>query len=564
MNKKTTLPPGTIYTPSPPQSPSPIITPTQSPKTRLSITPPPTNPNRVIEEKDFENIQFALNLTLEKVKLEFQGYNYHKHLLEELKDVNINQMDFTFCEQHLDSIRELISRNERLLEMERDFVMLINELIGNYAIFNAQCKEDQTILDSYNNALVEQMIYLKKKQQYENSKPKQKQGYSNRDDQYIQYKAEKNELESLYIETEELLKKKARKHRRKEKERLAKERYKNIFDVVHDGNSKIKYEMKFVLVGDCNVGKTMIYNHYINGSTEDQMTFGAQFASKSLKKHHKDIHFQLWDINGSIKQTMLREIDGYILVFDITRKDTFDHIEQMIKELSIGWKPKFLLVGNKKDLNNQRQVSKEEATEFVMKHDIEYIEITAYDHIMVELVIDRMIGSIHEDIMEHMKGKIEHWTKRSFSELIFDSTVDSIEVEKTLFPSKVLNRSHLLFIISTEENDKFGCYVDAKIDKLGRNINDPNCFLFSLNRHEKYDILQSKYAIHIFEKSDFELLKIGDGWVGCDVCLYKERLKRECFVDQSYFRYGQMNALIGREGKTNPFALKRIVVFQMV
>ena len=85
--------------------------------------------------------------------------------------------------------------------------------------------------------------------------------------------------------------------------------------------------------------------------------------------------------------------------------------------------------------------------------------------------------------------QIEEWTNKKVGEVVFDSNIHNWRQNTSEFDSKVFNRSNLIFVVEDESGNKFGGYVNTKIDKYywkeygqwkGQRITDPKAFVFSL------------------------------------------------------------------------------------
>ena len=141
-----------------------------------------------------------------------------------------------------------------------------------------------------------------------------------------------------------------------------------------DENAK---SVKAVLLGESGVGKTCIIARFINNTFENNImsTTGASYAGKTLSFDEfggKCIKFEIWDTAGQEKYRALTKIfykdaGVAILVYDITRKESFDEIKEywynQIKECA----PKNIVIGiaaNKCDLYDNEQVSEDEARNF--------------------------------------------------------------------------------------------------------------------------------------------------------------------------------------------------------
>ncbi len=125
--------------------------------------------------------------------------------------------------------------------------------------------------------------------------------------------------------------------------------------------------MKVCLLGDGAVGKTALRERYLGKqfSSGYVMTIGADFAVKKTKiqteEGEKDVKFQIWDLAGQPRFNSVRELyykgsHGGLLVFDITRRDSFTNLNNWIDELyknaGRGTMPVAVL-GNKVDLRNE-------------------------------------------------------------------------------------------------------------------------------------------------------------------------------------------------------------------
>ena len=142
---------------------------------------------------------------------------------------------------------------------------------------------------------------------------------------------------------------------------------------------KITYKM--IIIGDSAVGKTCIFKKIISGTfTEKSIsTIGMDrrtlsFNIKNSEGNDLEIDVQLWDTAGeerfrSITTSYYKASQGLLLMYDITRRDTFDNVENWIKSIkdSLGEEEKYVivLVGNKIDLVksnlDSREVTVEEA-----------------------------------------------------------------------------------------------------------------------------------------------------------------------------------------------------------
>jgi len=130
------------------------------------------------------------------------------------------------------------------------------------------------------------------------------------------------------------------------------------------------YIYKIVLIGDSGVGKSNILSKYLTDTFtfDSKATVGVEFGSKNLELDGNKIKMQIWDTAGqerykSITNAYYKGAKGALLVFDLTKKQTFDSVDKWISDLKTNGDEHItiILVGNKSDLEEQRQVSSEEA-----------------------------------------------------------------------------------------------------------------------------------------------------------------------------------------------------------
>jgi len=141
---------------------------------------------------------------------------------------------------------------------------------------------------------------------------------------------------------------------------------------------KHDYLFKLVMIGDHGVGKTQLITRYTKNefNIHSTTTIGVEFTTQTIKMHNKQIGAQIWDTAGEEKYKSLTSIYykgavGAILVYDITRRETFDRTcTQWLGELKNFSDPHIvaMLVGNKCDLKDKREVSIEDATAFAETH----------------------------------------------------------------------------------------------------------------------------------------------------------------------------------------------------
>ena len=147
-----------------------------------------------------------------------------------------------------------------------------------------------------------------------------------------------------------------------------------------------KYMFRICLIGNICVGKTSLLARYADNSFKESYanTIGVDFRVITLK--YKDIiaKVHIWDTAGnerfkSITINYYRSSHGFIYVYDITSKESFENLDIWINltNENCGTNAINFLVGNKSDLEKEREVTKEEGEEFAKKYDLIFIETSA-------------------------------------------------------------------------------------------------------------------------------------------------------------------------------------------
>ena len=147
-------------------------------------------------------------------------------------------------------------------------------------------------------------------------------------------------------------------------------------------------KIQLIMIGESSVGKTSLINRYTKNifNTNHLETTGIEFNSREEKINNKIIRVKIWDTAGqeifhSLTKNFYRKADGIIIVYDVTNKDSFDKIHDWVKSvhdnIDTYREIHMLIVGNKIDLEESRQVSKEEGEKICKYFDIPYFEASA-------------------------------------------------------------------------------------------------------------------------------------------------------------------------------------------
>jgi len=164
------------------------------------------------------------------------------------------------------------------------------------------------------------------------------------------------------------------------------------------------YLFKVVLIGDSGVGKSNLLSRFTKDefNLESKSTIGVEFATKTIQTSGKVIKAQIWDTAGqeryrAITSAYYRGAVGALLVYDISKRVTFENLERWLKELRDHADADIviMLVGNKGDLRHLRAVAQDEALAFAEKHGLACIETSALESTNVETAFMRLLSEIY-------------------------------------------------------------------------------------------------------------------------------------------------------------------------
>lgn len=163
------------------------------------------------------------------------------------------------------------------------------------------------------------------------------------------------------------------------------------------------YRYKLILFGNERVGKTSIVDRFVNNKFEDDYisTLGYNVFEKRLTISECIVSLMVYDIGGQEKFTSLRRqyangAHAAFLVYDITDLDSFNDIRRWKADLSssAGEIP-YVIIGNKKDLESQRQVMTQEAERASLElKAATFIETSAKTGEGIEAAFNQLASSV--------------------------------------------------------------------------------------------------------------------------------------------------------------------------
>jgi len=146
------------------------------------------------------------------------------------------------------------------------------------------------------------------------------------------------------------------------------------------------YLFKLLLIGDSGVGKTSLLVRFADEtfSTSFITTIGIDFKIKTMELEGKKVKLQVWDTAGqerfrTITTSYYRGATGIMLVYDVTSSSSFNNINQWMQNIAehANSDVEKMLIGNKNDLNDRREISCESGTKVANEHGILFAETSA-------------------------------------------------------------------------------------------------------------------------------------------------------------------------------------------
>lgn len=170
---------------------------------------------------------------------------------------------------------------------------------------------------------------------------------------------------------------------------------------------RIDYVYKIVVIGDSAVGKTQILSRFAKNefTFDSKSTIGVEFQTRTVSIQNKVIKAQIWDTAGqeryrAVTSAYYRGALGAMLVYDITKRQTFDHVARWVEELRAHADSSIIimLIGNKADLIDGRQVPTEDAVEFAQDQGLFFSETSALTGDNVETAFFKVLEEIYDRV----------------------------------------------------------------------------------------------------------------------------------------------------------------------
>lgn len=168
-----------------------------------------------------------------------------------------------------------------------------------------------------------------------------------------------------------------------------------------------EYLFKVVIIGDSAVGKSNLLSRYARNefNINSKATIGVEFQTQSMEIDGKEVKAQIWDTAGqerfrAVTSAYYRGAVGALVVYDITRRTTFESVGRWLDELNTHSDTTVakMLVGNKYDLDNIRDVTVEEGKSLAEAEGLFFIETSALDSTNVKKAFEIIVREIYDNV----------------------------------------------------------------------------------------------------------------------------------------------------------------------
>ena len=173
------------------------------------------------------------------------------------------------------------------------------------------------------------------------------------------------------------------------------------------------YDMifKILVIGDTGVGKSNLLLRYVKNEFAGDMrsTVGVEFGTKMMKIDGYEVKAQIWDTAGqeryrAITSAYYKGAKGVLIVYDITRKNTFDNVDKWLNDFKMKCDEDaaIIIVGNKSDLIEKREIDTEEAKNYASLHNLAFFETSAKENENVEKAFYDLVSQIVKNIKHNL------------------------------------------------------------------------------------------------------------------------------------------------------------------
>ena len=195
---------------------------------------------------------------------------------------------------------------------------------------------------------------------------------------------------------------------------------------------------QLLILGDSSVGKTSLITRYTNGTFKEEYlaTVGLDYHSKIEDIDNQNVQIKLWDTAGqerfkALTQNYFRNAEGVLLTYDVTNSDSFNNLKDWIGSIKTNMEGKniflpLIIVGNKIDMEDSREITKDDADKFASDNNYKYFETSAKTG---EGVDDAIIDLVNQ-VLNQGEQLDDHKIEARKSVQLKDANIENNEVKK--------------------------------------------------------------------------------------------------------------------------------------
>ena len=192
-----------------------------------------------------------------------------------------------------------------------------------------------------------------------------------------------------------------------------------------DDESPFDEKIKIMVIGEIRVGKTSLIKKYTLKTFGGQYltTVGIDFQEKILDIDGKKVKIQIWDTAGeerfrNIAKNYFIHANGFLIIYDISCKESFEKVKFWYDQIQSNAPEdiKYIIVGNKCDLEENREVKREEGINLSKEYKCNFFETSAKDGINVNEIFQTLADDIMKDLKKNSgiaNGKSSQVLKKS-------------------------------------------------------------------------------------------------------------------------------------------------------
>lgn len=175
-------------------------------------------------------------------------------------------------------------------------------------------------------------------------------------------------------------------------------------------HDKYDFLFKLIVIGDSGVGKSSLLTQFTDHvfSNVYISTIGVDFKIRTFTVNGKRVKLQIWDTAGqerfhTITTSYYRGVHGVLIVYDVTDVRTFTNLTTWQRELERFAPPNVyrILIGNKNDLEKERQVTCATAQSLAQQYEMDWIETSARNSDHVDHIFERIVQTMLQRYTYH-------------------------------------------------------------------------------------------------------------------------------------------------------------------